>query len=87
VACMAPVFKGIVSPPTSGNPIIVIIETIVLGIVGMALCVPIAMILLFGWLFWALLSPFSPAANCHRKQLMFRIRHCVFGNNDPNITL
>ncbi len=86
-ACKAPVFKGVVTPPSGGNIIVVIIQTVVLGMVGAAVCVFIGLFILITWLFWALLSPFSAAANCKRKQAMFRLRHCVFGNSDPNINL
>jgi len=85
--CKAPVFNGVVTPPSGGNIIAVIIQTIVLGFVGAAVCVFIGLFILIAWLFWALLSPFSAAAACKRKQAMFRLRHCVFGNSDPNITL
>jgi hypothetical protein len=76
-----------VTPPSGGNIIIVIIETIALGIVGAAICAVIGIFLLLEWLFWLLLSPFSSFANCRRKQTMFRLQHCVFGNSDPNINL
>jgi hypothetical protein len=86
-SCKAPVFNGVVSPPSSGNIIVVILQTIVLGMVGAAICVVIGIFLLIEWLFWAALSPFSSVANCRRKQTMFRLQHCVFGNSDPNINL
>ena len=85
--CKAPVFKGVVSPPSGGNPIAVILGTIVLGFVGVAICCVIGIFILLGWLFWTILSPFSAAARCKRKQAMFRLRHCVFGNDDAMITL
>ena len=80
------VFNGVVTPPTSGNPITIILETIVLAIVGTAICVPVGLFYLVAVIFWTLLS-FIPAANCKRKQALFQLRHCVFGNQDPNITL
>lgn len=86
-SCKAPVFKGAVSPPGDGNIIAVIIKTIVLGIIGAAICVILGVFILIAWLFWTILSPFSATARCKRKQAMFRLRHCVFGNDDPNITL
>jgi hypothetical protein len=85
--CKAPVFNGVVTPPTSGNPITIILTTIVLGIVGAAICVPIGLFYLIAIIFWTLLSPFIPGANCKRKQALFQLRHCIFGNQDPNITL
>jgi hypothetical protein len=87
MACKAPVFNGVVTPPTSGNIVAIILATIALGIAGAAACVPIGLFYLVAIIFWALLSPFSSAANCKRKQALFRLRHCVFGNQDPNITL
>jgi hypothetical protein len=87
VACNAPVFKGVVSPPSGGNPIANIIAIIVLGIVGAAICALLGVFILIGWLFWIILSPFSPAAACKAKQAMFRLRPCVFGNADETITL
>jgi hypothetical protein len=85
--CSAPVFKGVVSPPSDGNIFRVIIGTIVLGFVGAAVCVIIGLFILLAWLFWAVLSLFSSTARCKRKQMMFRLRHCIFGNDDPNIVL
>jgi ABC-type transport system involved in cytochrome bd biosynthesis fused ATPase/permease subunit len=81
------VFNGVVSPPTGGNILQVIIITIVLGFVGAAICVFIGLFLLLALIFWTLLSPFSAHAQCKRKQTLFRLRHCIFGNDDPNITL
>ena len=85
--CKAPVFNGVVSPPTGGNIIVVIAKTIALVIPGAVVCVLAGLFILLMWLFWAALSPFSTVANCKRKQAMFRLRHCVFGNSDPSITL
>jgi hypothetical protein len=87
MACQAPVFKGVVTPPSGGNILQVIIQTIVLGFIGAAICVLLGVFILLAWLFWLLLSPFSATARCRRKQTMFRLRHCIFGNNDPSITL
>jgi hypothetical protein len=87
MACTAPVFKGVVSPPSGGNILQVIIQTIVLGFVGAAICVLLGVFILLAWLFWLILSPFGATARCRRKQTMFRLRHCVFGNTDPAIAL
>lgn len=86
--CLAPVFKGTapVQPP-SGNPIRDIIVAIVATIIGAVICVLIVFFGYLAWLFWFLLSPFSASARCRRKQTMFRIHHCIDGNNDPNIAL
>lgn len=85
--CRAPVFNGVVSPPSNGNIVGQIIVLIILAFVGGAICVVVGLPILLVWLFWSALSPFSATARCRRKQAMFRLRHCIFGNSDPNIML
>ena len=85
--CLAPVFKGVYSPPTGGNIIVLIAKAIAMAIPGAVVCVLGGLFILLMWLFWAALSPFSAVANCKRKQAMFRFRHCVFGNSDASIAL